>query len=317
MASTVNTVLPGSAARTRLSRGGAPGSGLAQRRWVTTLFLSPTLVVIGLFTIVPMIMTVIISFHRWSMFTPITKMTPVGFDNYARLFTDSARVQALANTGVYVGLSILITVPLAFLVAMLLYFPRLRGQSVVRVILFATYVIPTIAIVIIWSNIYAPGYGPLSAILTAIGVTPPAWLSDPSWALVSLVIFNVWQMLGYYVILLVAGLTQIPADLYEAARMDGAGIVRQTRSITIPLLSRSLVFVILMTFINSIQVFDPIYLLTQGGPAGSTNVVSFEIQRSAFQYGLAGDASALAVSVFLLIVVVGAVLGTIMKVRKR
>jgi ABC-type sugar transport system permease subunit len=259
----------------------------------------------------------VISFHRWSMFTPMTDMDFVGFGNYARLLSDTARVQAIANTGLYVLLSVVITVPLAFLIAMLLYFPRLRGRNVVRVILFATYVIPTIAIVIIWSNIYAPGYGPLSAMIQALGITPPGWLSDPSWALLSLVIFNVWQMLGYYVILLVAGLTQIPEDLYEAAKMDGAGILRQTRSITIPMLSGSLVFVILMTIINSIQVFDPIYLLTQGGPAGSTNVVSFEIQRSAFQNGQAGDASALAVSLFMLIVLVGVVLNAISKARKR
>jgi len=289
----------------------------AHRGITAAIFLSPTLLVIGLFTVVPMIMTIVISFHRWSMFTPITDMDFVGFDNYARLLNDSARVQAIANTGVYVLLSVLITVPLAFLIAMLLYFPRLRGRNVVRVILFATYVIPTIAIVIIWSNIYAPGYGPLSAMVQAIGLTPPGWLSDPQWALLSLVIFNVWQMLGYYVILLVAGLTQIPEELYEAAKVDGAGIVRQTWSITLPMLSGSLVFVVLMTIINSIQVFDPIYLLTQGGPAGSTNVVSFEIQRSAFQYGQAGDASALAVSLFMLIVLVGVVLNTILKVRKR
>jgi multiple sugar transport system permease protein len=287
-----------------------------QAGW-SALFLSPTLLVIGIFTVVPMVMTFVISFHQWSMFTPMGEMTFVGLDNYRRLLSDPARVQAIGNTAVYVGLSVLITVPLALLVSLLLYFPTLKGKDLVRVLLFATYVIPTVAIVIIWSNIYAPGYGPLSATLEAVGIPSPAWLSDPSWALVSLVIFNVWQMLGYYVILLIAGLTQIPEELYEAAKIDGAGIVRRTWSITVPLLRRSLVFVILMTFINSIQVFDPIYLLTQGGPAGSTDVVSFEIQRSAFQYGLAGEASALAVSLFMMIVVVGAVLGILMKGRNK
>src|SRR5699024_10927437 len=116
--------------------------------------------------------------------------------------------------------------------------------------------------------------------------------------LLSLVVFNVWQMLGYYVILISAGLTQIPDELYEAAKIDGAGPVRQTSSITVPLLHGSLVFVALMTAVNSIQVFDPIYLLTRGGPANSTTVVSFEIQRTAFEYGKAGEASALAVSMF-------------------
>jgi len=284
---------------------------------ITALFLSPALIVIGVFTVVPMLMTIWISFHNWSMFTPITEMQWVGLDNYGHLFADSSRVQAVWNTAVYVGLSALITVPLALLVAMLLYFPKLRGSGLVRVILFGTYVIPTIAIVIIWGNIYAPGYGPLSAILNAVGIPAPGWLSDPSWALISLVIFNVWQMLGYYVILLVAGLTQIPDELYEAARIDGAGVIRRTWSITIPLLRPSLVFVALMTFINSIQVFDPIYLLTQGGPANSTNVVSFEIQRTAFQYGMAGESSALAVSLFMMILVVGAVLGLLMRGRRR
>ena len=130
-------------------------------------------------------------------------------------------------------------------------------------------------------------------------------------------IFNVWQMLGYYVILLIAGLTQIPEDLYEAAKIDGAGIVRQTWSITIPMLSKTLVFVVLMTFINSVQVFDPIYLLTQGGPVGSTDTISYEIQRSAFSYGLAGQSSALAVTLFLAILVVGVTLGLVLRGRNK
>jgi multiple sugar transport system permease protein len=291
-----------------------PRGKATTRRW-SALFLSPALLIIGVFTIIPMIMTIWISLHRWSMFTPITDMKWVGLDNYSRLFADPSRVQAIVNTAVYVGLSILITIPLALLIALLLYFPRLKGKGLVRVLLFGTYVIPTIAIVIIWGNIYAADYGPLSAMLRAVGLPAPGWLSDPNWALFSLVIFNVWQMLGYYVILLIAGLTQIPEDLYEAARIDGAGFVRQTLYITVPMLRPSLVFVVLMTFVNSIQVFDPIYLLTQGGPANATNVVGFEIQRTAFQYGLAGESSALAVSLFLMIVAVGGVLGIVMKGR--
>jgi ABC-type sugar transport system permease subunit len=286
-----------------------------QAGW-SALFLSPALLVIGLFTLVPMVMTVWISFHQWSMFTPITEMTWVGVDNYARLFTDPARVEALRNTVVYVGLSVLFTVPLAVLISLLLYFPRIRGKGLVRTLLFATYVIPTIAIVIVWGNIYAPGYGPLAAVFDAVGAESPAWLSDPKWALLSLVVFNVWQMLGYYVILLIAGLTQIPEELFEAAKIDGAGVVRQTMWITLPMLRPSLAFVVLMTFVNSIQAFDPIYLLTQGGPANATNLVSFEIQRSAFQYGVAGDASALAVSLFMVLLVIGGV-SSIMLRRRR
>lgn len=283
------------------------GTAVKRHRLAAVGFLSPALVLILVFIAVPMVMTFWISLHRWSMFTPITDMDWVGLDNYRAVVTGSTHLAALRNTVVYVALSAAITIPLAVLLALLLYFPRLRGRGLVRVILFATYVVPTVAIVIVWSNLYAPSYGPIDATLSALGVTSPGWLSNPSSALISLVIFNVWQMLGYYVVLLVAGLTQIPEEVYEAARIDGAGPIRQTVSITIPLLRNTLVFVFLMTVINSIQVFDPVYLLTQGGPANSTNVLSFDIQRTAFQNGLAGEASALAFSLLILLCLVAAV----------
>lgn len=274
------------------------------------MFLSPAMLVILAFTVLPMLLTFWISFHRWSMFTGLADMEWVGLDNYAAVITDQSHWAAMRNTAVYCALSLLITVPLAFLIACLLFFPRLRGRGLVQVLLFATYVVPTVAIVVIWGNLYAPDYGPIPQLLEAVGIGSPAWLSDPDWALIALVIFNVWQMLGYYVVLLVAGLTQIPTDLFEAAVVDGAGVIRQGRSIVIPLLRRSLVFVALMTLINSVQVFDPVYLLTQGGPADSTNVISYDIQRAAFQNGLAGEASAMAVSLFLVLVIVtGSLLG--------
>lgn len=249
------------------------------------------------------------------MFTSLTDMEWVGFDNYARVFTDSTHFASIVNTAVYVGLSALITVPLALLIALLLYFPQLRGRGVVRVILFTTYVIPTVAIVIIWSQLYSPQYGPIDGVLRAFGIASPGWLSNPDAALVSLVIFNVWQMLGYYVVLLVAGLTQIPADVYEAARLDGAGPIRQTVSVTVPLLRSSLIFVVMMTAINSLQVFDPVYLLTQGGPVNSTMVLSFDIQRTAFQFGLAGEASAMAFSLLLVIAIVGVSISAVSRRR--
>lgn len=297
------------AGRARLARRvGARRPSHGRHPVAAVLFLSPALAVIGVFMIIPIGLTLWISLHRWSMFTPFAEMQFVGLENYARAISP-AHLQALQNTAVYVGLSVLITVPLAILVSFLLYFPRLHGRGLVRVLLFSTYVVPTVAIVIIWSALYAPNYGPLDTVLAAVGIESPGWLSRPSAALVSLVIFNVWQMLGYYVVLLVAGLTQIPEEVFEAARLDGAGVVRQSISVTIPLLRGSLVFVTLMTFINSIQVFDPVYMLTQGGPANSTNVLSFDIQRTAFQNGLAGEASALAFSLFVLVAAVGAIVG--------
>lgn len=280
-----------------------------------TVFLSPAVLIIGVFVLVPMVLTFWISLHKGAISTPLSGMEWNGLANYREIFTDPKHLQAFQNTAVYVGLSLLITVPLAFLIALLVYTPRLRGSGLLRVLLFSTYVVPTVAIVIIWSQLYSPQYGPIDVLLHDVGLPTPGWLSSPHAALVSLVIFNVWQMIGYYVVLLVAGLTQVPAEVYEAAALDGAGAVRRTVSITIPLLRNSFVFVCLMTIINSIQVFDPIYLLTQGGPANSTLTVSFDIQRTAVQYGLAGQASAMATSLLIVIAIVGGVVALAMRRR--
>lgn len=308
----MTTTLDAPGRGTRPARGGgAPTSkqaGTRKYRLAAVGFLSPALLLICAFVVVPMALTFWISLHRWSMFTPLTDMEFVGTENYRSVLTSASHLAALTNTVVYVGLSAAVTIPLAFLLALLLYFPGLHGRGLVRVLLFSTYVVPTVAIVIIWSNLYAPGYGPIDNVLALVGISSPGWLSNPDTALLSLVVFNVWQMLGYYVVLLVAGLTQIPEEIYEAARLDGAGPVRQTVSITVPLLRNTLVFVLLMTIINSIQVFDPVYLLTQGGPVDSTNVLSFDIQRTAFQFGLAGEASAMAFSLLVLLAAVAGIL---------
>lgn len=281
----------------------------------SAIFLSPSILLIGVFTLVPLLITVWISFTDWSVFRPLSDMEFVGLANYVDLLGNSIRTQAIWNTIAYVALSVLFTVPLALMVAMLLYFPKLRGSGFVRVALFATYVIPTVAVVIVWGNLYAPGYGPFAAIFDAVGVPAPGWLSDPRIALISVVVFNVWQMLGYYVILITAGLTQVPEELFDAAKIDGAGFVRRTWSVTIPMLRPTLLFVVMMTLVNSIQVFDPIYLLTRGGPANSTNVVSYEIQRSAFEYGDAGAAAALSVALLMIVVLVGTLIGIMVRRR--
>jgi ABC-type sugar transport system permease subunit len=268
---------------------------------------------VGGFVLVPIVLTAWISLHEWSMYTPIGDMQWVGLDNYRGLWTDGAFRATLWNTLLYAGMVVGLTLPLAFLLAMLLYFPTVRGRRLVRTILFTTYVVPTVAVALVWGALYAPGYGPFDRMLGAVGLDPVGWTSDPDVALFSLALFNVWQMLGYYTVLLIAGLTQIPGEVYEAARVDGAGALRQTTSITIPLLRRTLVFVGMIAVINAIQVFDPVYLLTQGGPSDSTNVLTYDIQRTAFQFGLAGQASAMALCLLLVLVVV---MGSVFGVRR-
>lgn len=287
--------------------------GLRERRWAAVM-LSPAMAVIVGFVFVPVALTFWISLHHWSMFTPFGDMEWAGLSNYRGLLDDGEFHTALRNTVLYVLLALLITVPLSVALGMLLYFPKVAGRGTVRTALFSTYVVPTVAIAIVWGALYAPTYGPLARMFDAVGLPMPQFLSSPSSALASLVVFHVWQMLGYYVVLVVAGLTQIPKDLYEVASIDGAGFWRQTWSITLPLLGRTMTFVVLIAIINAVQVFDPIYILTQGGPAQSTNVLSFEIQRTAFEHGLAGQASAMA---FSLLIVLVAVAGAVMAVLRR
>jgi ABC-type sugar transport system permease subunit len=302
-----------------IARAGGLGRrrGSGGHRIAAVAFLSPAVVLIGLFVLVPMVLTFWISFHSGAIATPLGQMKWVGLDNYRAILDSPVHRQAFENTAIYVGLNVLITLPLGFLIAVLVYSPRLRGSAVLRVVLFSTYVIPTVAVVIIWSQIYSPQYGPLDVALGHVGLPKPTWLSSPGSALVSLVIFNVWQMIGYYVVLFVAGLTQIPEDVFEAAALDGAGAVRRTVYVTIPLLRNTFVFVALMTVINAVQVFDPVYLLTQGGPANSTLTVSYDIQRTVIQYGLAGQASAMAAGLLVVIAVVGGILSLVLRERSR
>ncbi|WP_207782207.1 carbohydrate ABC transporter permease [Phytoactinopolyspora limicola] len=311
MTTDVHTGTPAAPGRTRRPAPARP----SERRWAA-IFLSPAMLVIGIFMVVPILLTVWISLHEWSMFTSLGDMTWRGLDNYAGLWSDAGFRNSLRNTVLYVLLVVVLTIPLSVLLGLLLYFPTMRGKAAIRTALFATYVVPTVAIAMVWGALYAPTYGPFDQILGAVGITGIGWLSSPDTALISLVVFHVWQMIGYYTVLVVAGLTQIPGELYEAARVDGAGFWRQTTSLTLPMLGRTMTFVVLIAVVNAIQVFDPIYILTQGGPAGSTEVLSFTIQRTAFEYGLAGQASAMAFSLFLLMVAVGAALMVAMRRRR-
>ncbi len=269
--------------------------------------LSPAAIVMIAFVFVPILLTIWISFHRWTMLTPITSMKWIGLQNYSGLLSDPGFTSAFRNTVVYVLLSLVITVPLSYIFGLVLYFPNIAWKGLVRTLLFATYVIPSVAVALVWSQLYAPIYGPLARIFQLVGLGEPSFLTSPSTALLCLVIFQAWQMVGYYTVLVTAGLTQIPGELYEVAKLDGVGVIRQAFQITLPMMRRTMVLIGLLAVVNSIQLFDPVYLLTQGGPINSTNVLSFEIQRDAFEYGLAGQASAMAVSLVIVLVAISGI----------
>lgn len=272
-------------------------------RYAPLIFLTPGLGLLALFVLLPILLTAWISLHSWSMYTPLSGMEYVGLANYRGLLADRTFIRGLTNTLVYAGVSIVLILPLSFFMGQFLYKGLAKGRSALRAVVFLPYMIPTIAVAIIWGYLYAPLYGPFNQVLGWFGLPPRAWLGSVDQAMFSLVIFNVWQTLGYYTVLVLAGLTQVPPVYYEAAVIDGANAWQQTWRITLPLLRRTLLFVIVIAMINCVQVFDPVYVLTQGGPAGATTVLSYQVYKNAFEFGLAGKASSMAFVLFLVLVV--------------
>ncbi|WP_376796026.1 carbohydrate ABC transporter permease [Thermogemmatispora sp.] len=264
------------------------------RRLATIGLLTPGLGLLTLFVAVPIVLTAWISLHQGSMALPYARMRWVGLQNYSLVLAQPIFRTALLNVVLYSLANLVIVLPLAILLGLFLYQARIYGRNLLRTVLFLPYMIPTVAVAIVWGYLYEPQYGPLNQILGWLHLPPQDWLGSVHEAMLALVILNVWQTLGYYVVMVVAGLTEIPREYYEAAAIDGAGWWRCQWSITLPLLRRTLAFVFVILTINTLQVFDPVYVLTQGSPVNSTDVVAYQMYITAFNYGQAGLASAMA-----------------------
>lgn len=287
-----------------MGRGGR-SAGLAP-----LVFIAPAALLILATILTPIVLSFWISLHQWSLLTPFTDMGWVGLDNYAAILQDPSFLRALTNTVVFAAAVLAIGIPLALLMAILIHQGRIVGRSIVLTLLFSTYVIPTVAVALIWGYLLSPRGGPVNELLKMIGLPAQPWLGSPRTALWSLVLLTIWQYLGYFTTILIAGLIQVPVDLYEAASLDGAGSFRRLRSITVPLLKRSLVFAIAICLINGLGVFDAVNVLTHGGPSDSTNVVTLSAIQTAFDFGAAGRAAAM--TMVLLVIVMIAVGGLLM-----
>jgi multiple sugar transport system permease protein len=269
----------------------------ARRGW-TVVMLAPSVGILTVFVLVPMVLTIALSFHRWSSQTPFASARWIGFDNYREIFGAGSVgrdfAQATRNTFVYAASSIAVILPLSVAFGLLVHQSRLRGNTVLRTILFSTYMVPMVAVALVWSKLYSPTEGPINQVLGCLGIAPLPWLSRPDTALDALVILNVWQQVGYFTILAVAGLIQIPETILEAARIDGARNLGLFWYVTLPLLRRTLLFSGIIVLINAVQVFEPVAMITQGGPVGSTNVVTYHIRRVGIERSEGGLGSAMA-----------------------
>lgn len=267
--------------------------------------LAPSLGLLTAFVFVPIVLTIWLSFQQWSSQTPFASARWIGLDNYREIFGGGSVgrdfAQALKNTVIYAACSIAVILPLSVAFGLLVHQARLRGKTILRTLLFSTYMVPMVAVALVWSKLYSPSEGPINQMLGWIGIAPFPWLSSPDTALYSLVILNVWQQTGYFTVLAVAGLTQIPESVLEAAKIDGARRLGLLWYVTLPLLRRTLLFSGIIVVINAVQVFEPVAMITQGGPVGSTNVVTYHVRRVGIERSEGGLGSAMAMILMLLL----------------
>ncbi len=270
-------------------------------RAIAYLFLLPNIIGFLIFTLTPVIVSFGLSFTDWNGFN---KSNFVGISNYTALFQDESFHISLKNTLYYMGLSVPLTLMLALLVAVGLN-KKIKGIKAFRTAFFLPYLSATVAVAVVWQLIFHPTMGPLNAFLMTIGVqNPPRWLSSSQWAMTSVIIVSIWKSIGYYMIIFLAGLQGLDESLIEAAGIDGANKWEKFIYIILPMLSPTIFFATIIAIINSFKVFDQIYILTQGGPGRSTNVLAYTIYNEAFVKYKFGYASAMAYVLFAMIMII-------------
>lgn len=272
----------------------------AQRREMLTavVMLAPSLVFLAAFTYWPIVRSLFYGFYDVQLGSP--QIFHVGWENYQRLWHDPLFWKSLRNTVVYMVVTVPLSIGLALLLAVALD-RKLRGTSLYRSTFFYPVMVPSVAAGMVWVFLYAPGYGPINGLMETLGLPKLEWLYDSAWALPAIIFMSIWKYAGYFMLILLAALQLVPRDLYEAARMDGVSGFRQLVHITVPLISPTLYFVVIIGVLHSYQIFDYVFVMTQGGPADATNVLTFYIYQNAFQFQDIGTASAIA-NILLLVV---------------
>lgn len=262
------------------------------------LFIAPVILLFGLFRVLPSVQTLLFSFYQVELLRG--RFTWLGWENFTSLLQDEIFLQATLNTLVYVVAIVPASAGLALILAVL-FNARLRGQAFFRAVYFAPMVTSTVAAAMVWWWLYNPQFGLFNVLLRLLHLPPQPWLMSSRTALASIIVFSIWKTVGYNMIIYIAGLQAIPVQFYEAAVIDGAGVLQQFRRITIPLLAPTTTFILIYNTILAFQVFDQVYVLTGGGPANATNVVVLELYRQAFQRYNFGYAAAEAMVLFLTI----------------
>jgi ABC-type sugar transport system permease subunit len=262
-------------------------------------FLAPSLLIFLLYRIIPVIWNLVLSFQYWS---PLRAAEPAGFEHYEDLLYDEVFWQALWNTLIVIA-SAPIGIALALGLALLVN-ADIRGRDVYRTIIFLSYPLMTVAVAIIWRWMFDERVGLINYVARMLDLVdkPIPFLNSFTWALPSVIAANIWQMLGFYMIILLTGLQNIPPELHEAAAIDGAGAIHRFRRITLPLLRPSLFLAFVIGMLNSITSFDLVYVMTGGGPGRATEILVTYIYKLGFVQTKFDDAAAVTVIFFILLI---------------
>jgi multiple sugar transport system permease protein len=280
-------------------RGPRAGEG-----WWAVLFLAPTLIGLAFLSAGPILASFGISLTDWDLLTPPQF---VGLDNFSSLLGDDRFLVALRNTAFYTLLSVPIGMALALGLALALNQP-LRGIALIRTAYFLPVVTSATAVGLVWAWIYSPANGLLNQVIGAVGLPPQRWISDPFWAMPSIIAMSIWQGLGINVIVFLAGLQAIPQEYYDAAAVDGAARWSRFRHVTLPLLTPSIFFTGILSLIGAFQIFDQVYILARPGkPTEATITLVYFIYESGFKFFRMGPAAAASWILFLIVAVLSVI----------
>lgn len=274
----------------------APSGGSKSRllRLEPFLYLLPAVLVFTLFLAVPVAGTVAISLTEWNG-VALDTATFIGVDNYVDAFNDSAFWSSLWHNIVLVPFFVILPALLGMIPAIMVHQLRLRGARLFQAGLFLPYIMPGVLIGVVWRWILNPVFGPVNSMLEKIGIDAPTWLGDFTWALPTVGLIGAWAAYGFCYVLFIAGIQKIPPDLYEAARLDGAGLWEEVKVVTLPGLRREMAVVLSVNLILALRAFDVIKATTDGGPGDETRVLALYMINVAFGANRVGYGTAIAV----------------------
>lgn len=268
------------------------------------LFVLPSLIPLAVFWIYPILRSIYISLTDWDYMSPTYNF--VWLDNFISLFKDQRFYNALWNTVVFSVGTLVPTIVLGLGLALLLQ-KSFKGSGVIKFILFSPWITPTVAVSIVWTWIYDPGSGIANVILKFFGLPELQWIKSSQTAMLAVIIVTVWKSLGYAMIFYLSALEKVPKELYEASGMDGAKSWQRFRDVTLPCISPTTFFLMIITMVNSLQAYDQIQILTQGGPSGSTRTLLYMYYQLGFEEFNMGQATAVAIVLILITILLSVV----------